>query len=183
MLLGSFISEEWYGIVMVSDRVISESGRRVYRSVLAFSFLVGLGSGIATYLVICGRFSVSLLDSLWVPVLPARWLMLFCMPFLVTAICSSISWPGAMIAICFLKAFLFGFSGLAICSALSGLGQLSLVLFCFADWLSLPLLYFLWQRSYFCGDKFSAISSAAFLSWVFLIGCVYIRYVYPVLIA
>ena len=155
----------------------------MYRAILAFSLLVGLGSGISAYLYVDREFGGLILDRLQDPVSPAGMLMLFCMPFLVTAICSFISWPGAMIAVCFLKAFLFGFSGLAICSALSGLGQLSLVLFCFADWLALPLLYFLWQRSYFCGDKFSAISSAAFLSWVFLIGCVYIRYVYPVLIA
>lgn len=163
-------------MALFSNSFISSARCRLYRTVLAFSYLSGLGSGIVAYISAEDVFLPLVYPALYTSVSSDTVLMVMCLPFLLSVVAVFISHPLILAAICFLKAFAFSLITLGIYRGISDTGYFGLLILCFTDMTSMPVLYFCWQRSFAWKEELSFSSAVLLLSGVFLLYCIYIRY-------
>lgn len=139
---------------------------------LAFFWCFGLVCGILTYFSADTVFSslmrrtltgsVSIVSLLGVPILP----------FLFSAFAVFISEPRLLVLVSFGKAFLFSFVSLGVIQAFGSAGWLIRWLLMFSNCMSVPVLYWFWQRHISAVRPVKIMDLVCFLCIGLLIGSI-----------
>ena len=94
------------------------------------------------------------------------------LPFLVSAFAVYICEPWLLYCVCFTKGLVFSFCSAAIMMAFGSAGWLFRWLLMFSELISLPFLYWFWQRHISSERGFSIAEFLSILCWLTLIGSV-----------
>ena len=142
----------WFccGRVVVMDRFLrlnmSFLSCKSLRIVLAIAWLCGLIFGALSALVCDGVSVISAYSA--IKSTPSFWAMLAAMvlPVLISFVSAYFSQGLILLPVAFFKSFCFSFIWVGVLLAFCSSGWLIRCLLMFADFLSLPFLYFLWLR-------------------------------------
>ncbi len=113
---------------------------------LLLSWILGLALGIGSCLLAAPSFFSVMRSAILAPVSIVGLLVVFGLPFLLTALAAFCSRTGFLIPLAFCKAFCFGFVSCGLEFALPGAGWLLRLLVLLPDLLIQPVLLWLWLR-------------------------------------
>lgn len=148
---------------------------------LALSWLSGFFFGSLIFYITGSSFSSLMRGVIYGSVSIVGLMSVSVLPFLISAFAVYISKPSLLLIVSFGKAFLFSFVSLGIMDGFASTGWLIRWLLMFSDLISLPVLYWFWNR-HISGDiPFSAAESLLVLSLCILVGSVDYCYVSPFL--
>ena len=139
----------------------------VNRWLLAIFWITGILSGILISYVAGSSVSSLMRSYLYGSVSIVSLVLVIYLPFLLSAIAVSFSVSVLLFPIAFLKGFLFSLVAMGIFFIYGAAGWLIHWFLCFSDLISLPLLYWYWQR------LLDTAPSAAFRDGLLLLGPVY----------
>lgn len=132
---------------------ISFARRSTPYLILASVWMIGLSSGIWAY-VSSGTALVSLMRStLQGAVSIVRVLCMTSLPFLFSAFAVFLSCPWLIFPVALVKGFSFSFAAMGLMHAFGSAGWLIRLLSCFADVVTIPLLYWFWCSCFRLEDR------------------------------
>lgn len=155
--------------------------RKYGRLLLAIVWSAGLICGILVIASVDDHFLSLMRSALYVSVSIVGLLSVTLLPFLLTAFAVFICQPVCLLFLCFVKAVFFSFTAFGVSTGFGDAGWLIWHFLLFSDFVSMPLLYWLWLRCSRVNSTFLYGEILLSVSAALLIGSVNCRIISPFL--